>query len=175
MQIIHSNVPSSNHYWCSVLYLLTQVVYMYMYFLLHSCNSSCFDWFLLCSSDPPSPPRNLRCSVIGVYSDREYRVRWSASSYTGGLPVNYSIKLCLNTSMESETICNILNLDDLDCRPENVLTTDFLCVLKKREDFIPGYGKTYNYTISVVAENAVGSATSWRYVPFVPDRLGNCF
>lgn len=113
--------------------------------------------------------------MIGVYSDREYRVRWSASSYTGGLPVNYSIKLCLNTSMESETICNILNLDDLDCRPENVLTTDFLCVLKKREDFIPGYGKTYNYTISVVAENAVGSATSWRYVPFVPDRLGNCF
>lgn len=111
--------------------------------------------------------------MIGVFSDREYHVRWSASSYTGGLPVNYSIKLCLNTSMENETSCKILNLDDLDCRPENVLRTDFLCVLKKPGDFISGYGKTYNYTISVVAENAVGSAKSSRYVPYVRNYLGN--
>lgn len=110
--------------------------------------------------------------MIGVYSDREYHVRWSASSYTGGLPVNYSIKLCLNTSMENET-CKILNLDDLDCRHENVLRTDFLCVLKKPGDFISSCGKACNYTISVVAENAVGSATSWRYLPYVHDYLGN--
>ena len=126
--------------------------------------------------DFPSPPRNLRYSVIGNFGEREYRVFWSASSFTGGLPVNYSVKLCLNDSTENESRCH-WNFNDPDCRLANVLRTDkdFLCVLKKPGDFISPCVKTCNYTISVVAENAVGTATSWRYLPSVAPYLGIFF
>ena len=57
-------------------------------------------------SDQPSPPPNLRYSVVGAIK-REYRVFWSASSVTGGLPVNYSVKLCLNDSFATNNgVCN---------------------------------------------------------------------
>ena len=113
--------------------------------------------------------------MVGTFDPyREYRVIWSASSFTGGLPVNYSIKLCLNDSSENERICK-KNFTDPECRLANVLRTDkdFRCVLQKPADFVSLCGKACNYTISVVAENAVGSATSWRYLPFVSSFSGN--
>ena len=128
------------------------------------------------SPDSPSPPRNLRYSVVGTFGpDREYRVFWSASSFTGGLPVNYSIKLCVNDSSENTSVCK-WNFSDPGCRPTNVLRTDrdFLCVFQKPGNSDSPCGKVCNYTISVVAENAVESATSWRYLPFVPTHSGNC-
>ncbi|KAL9978321.1 hypothetical protein ACROYT_G015821 [Oculina patagonica] len=119
---------------------------------------------------PPSPPRNLRWSVVGAMDpDREYRVYWSASTFTGGLPVNYSVKLCMNDSVESNnSACKWSS--NPDCRPVHVLSTnkDFFCVLLNKQDFDPPLcGKICNYTISVVATNDVGSATSWRYLPSI--------
>ena len=112
--------------------------------------------------------------MFGTLEEREIHVFWSASSFTGGLPVNYSIKLCLNDSSENESVCQ-WNFNDPDCRSTHVLRTDqdFLCVLKKPGDFDSVCGKVCNYTISVVAENAVGSATTWRYLPFVSQYSGN--
>ena len=113
--------------------------------------------------------------MVGTFDpDREYRLFWSASSFTGGLPVSYSINLCLNDSSVNERDCK-WSFSDPDCRPANVLRTDknFRCVLQKPGDFVSSCGKVCNYTISVVAENAVGSATSWRYLPFVPSYSGN--
>ena len=116
--------------------------------------------------------------VGSLGSDREYRVFWWASSFTGGLPVNYSIKLCLNDSRDNNNDCK-WNFSDPDCRPANVLRTDkdFLCVLKKAGDFDSSCGKDCNYMMSVVAENYVGRATSWRYLPRVQSYSGNfvCF
>ena len=130
--------------------------------------------FALSSSDPPSPPRNFRYSVVGAMDlEREYRVFWSASSVTGGLPVNYSVKLCVNDSFTTNNgVCNWSS--NPDCRPTKVLSADkdFFCVLRS-SDFVSPWEKTCDYTISVVAENAVGSATSWRYLPFIPLYSGN--
>jgi len=125
------------------------------------------------SSDSPSPPRNLRYSVVGAIK-REYRVFWSASSVTGGLPVNYSVKLCLNDSFATNNgVCNWSS--NPDCRPTNVLSIDkdFFCVLRYSGDFVSPCETSCNYTVSVVAENAVGSATSWRYMPLIPLYSGN--
>ncbi len=105
---------------------------------------------------------------------REYRVYWSASRFTGGLPVNYSVKLCVNDSYAPNNgDCNWSS--NPDCRPVRVLSTnkDFFCVLQKAQDFISPCEKTCNYTISVVATNDVGSATSWRYLPFIDTYSGN--
>lgn len=113
--------------------------------------------------------------MVGTFDpDREYRVFWSASSFTGGLPVNYSVELCLNDSSENESTCE-RNFADPECRLANVLRTDkdFRCMLQKPGDFVPPCGKACNYTISVVAENAVGRATSWCYLPFVSSFSGN--
>ena len=99
---------------------------------------------------------------------REYRIFWSASNYTGGLPVNYSVKLCVNDSTaEDNGACKWSS--NPECRPENVLSTtkDFFCVLQNTKDFVSPCEKTCNYTIVVVAANEVGSATSWRYLPFI--------
>ena len=106
--------------------------------------------------------------------DREYRVFWSASSVTGGLPVNYSVKMCLNDSYAiNNGLCKWSS--NPDCRPTNILSKDkdFFCVLQYSADFVSPCEKTCNYTLSVVAENAVGSATSWRYLPFIPLFSGN--
>ncbi|KAL9978277.1 hypothetical protein ACROYT_G015776 [Oculina patagonica] len=119
--------------------------------------------------EPPSPPRNLRWSVVGVMDlYREYRVYWSASRFTGGLPVNYSVKLCLNDSYASNNgACKWSS--NPDCGRVYVLSTnkDFFCVLLNKQDFDSLCQKSCNYTISVVATNDVGSATSWRYLPFI--------
>ena len=127
------------------------------------------------SSDPPSPPRNLRYSVVGAMGlEREYRVFWSASSVTGGLPVNYSVKLCVNDSLAIKNgACNWSS--NPDCRPSHVLSTDkdFFCVLWYSGDFVSPCEESCSYTVSVVAENAVGSATSWRYLPIIPVYSGN--
>lgn len=126
------------------------------------------------SPDLPSPPRNLSYSVVGVMDlEREYRVYWSASSFTGGLPVNYSIKLCVNDSYaESNGACKWSS--NPDCRPTNILSTDrdFFCVLENA-DLVCPCNKYCNYTISAVAENAVGSAISWQYEAFIPSYSGN--
>ena len=127
------------------------------------------------SSDPPSRPRNLRYSVVGAMDlEREYRVFWSASSVAGGLPVNYSVKLCVNDSFTiNNSVCNWSS--NPDCQPTNVpsVDKDFFCVLRYSGDFVSPCEKSCNYTVSVVAENAVGSATSWRYLPFIPLYSGN--
>ena len=98
---------------------------------------------------------------------------WSASKYTGGLPVNYSVKLCVNDSYEEHNgSCQWSS--NPDCRPIHVLSTkkDFFCVLQAK-DFVSPCKKTCNYIISVVAVNDVGCATSWRYLPFIPSYSGN--
>ena len=147
---------------------------LYFSFYSHAIVIIVSSDFFSCSPDIPSPPRNLRYSVVGTIGEREIRVFWSASCFTGGLPVNYSMKLCVNDSSVNENICK-WNFSDPDCRSANVLRTDkdFLCVLKKQGDFISPCGKACNYALYVVAENAVGSATSWRYLPFIPVYSGN--
>ena len=105
--------------------------------------------------------------------EREYRVFWSAS-VTGGLPVNYSVKLCLNDSFTiNNGVCRWSS--NPDCRPMNVLSIDkdFFCILQYSVDFVSPCEKSCNYTLSVVAENAVGSVTSWRYLPVIPVYSGN--
>ena len=131
--------------------------------------------FPFCSPDPPSPPRDLRYRVVGAMDlEREYQVFWSASSVTGGLPVNYTVKLCVNDSYAPvNRFCKWSS--NPDCRPTNVLSTDkdFFCVLQRSGDFVSPCEKSCNYTLSVVAENAVGSVASWQYLPFISVYSGN--
>ena len=141
------------------------------------CAAAGFEYmyvFSFYSSGLPSLPRNLRWSVVGAMDlDREYRVFWSASSHTGGLPVNYSVRLCMNDSYAQNNFACKWSSNP-DCRPRNVLSTkkDFFCLLMTK-DFITPCEKTCNYTLSVVATNDVGSATSWTYLPFIDNYAGN--
>ena len=99
---------------------------------------------------------------------------WKASKYTGSLPVNYSVKLCVNESYAKHNgDCRWSS--NPDCRPVHVLSTnkDFFCVLQEAKDFVSPCEKTCDYTISVIATNDVGSATSWTYLPFIPSYSGN--
>ncbi|CAH3031117.1 unnamed protein product [Pocillopora meandrina] len=113
-------------------------------------------------ADPPSCPRNLNLKIYGVYPFTDVWILWSSSSYTGGLPVNYSIKLCNDKPDNScqKTACRLINIKE--CQPVNILSTtmNFKCILKTFLDACV-------YNISVMATNAVGSAQSLIYLPFI--------
>lgn len=141
-------------------------------FGLSDClNTGVSNWrreclFCFCSADPPSPPRNLKSSVVGVYPLTQIRLSWSSSSYTGGLPVNYSIKVCKNDSI-TPGACKWIKR--AECKPVNVLSTkrDFLCILDKSDFKLSLGDMAYAYNISVIAANAVGSARTVIYLPYV--------
>lgn len=125
-------------------------------------------------ADPPSPPRNLEWNAIGAL-DREVHVYWAASSYTGGLPIDYSIKLCLNDSVINPTpplapMCKWIDKCH-HVQPEHVNVFDdkrhFSCILKGDEYDFPGCGTPCSYSIYVVASNAVGSASTEIFLPIL--------
>ena len=113
----------------------------------------------------PSPPRMLRRSVVGPLGDRKEYVYWTASQETGGLAVNYSVKLCIN-----ESSCKWSS--NSQCQPTNILSAnkEFSCVLEKKVLF-SGIGEFENYTICVVASNEVGTAKSCIFAPYVKTGL----
>lgn len=120
-------------------------------------------------ADPPSPPRNLKWSAIGAMK-REYRLYWEASSYTGGLPIDYSIKLCLNDSVMKPALPSALTCKWIDkCHYLNAPKNErhLSCILKATDDFIPVCGTGCSYSIYVVATNAVRSTTSAIFLPIV--------
>ena len=128
------------------------------------------------TTGPPSPPRNLRRSVVGVLGrNREYRIFWSASNDTGGTAVNYTVKLCVNDSIATHNnVCRCSS--NSDCRPAGILNTneDFFCILKK-SDFGPNCGEFCNYTICVIASNDFGSTSTCISAPYVDRNLGKEF
>ena len=113
----------------------------------------------------PSPPRMLRRSVVGPLGVRKDYVYWTASQETGGLAVNYSVKLCINDSS-----CKWSN--NSQCKPTNILSAnkEFSCVLEKKVLFL-SIGEFGNYTICVVASNEVGTVESCIFAPVVENGL----
>ncbi|CAH3104176.1 unnamed protein product [Porites lobata] len=113
----------------------------------------------------PSPPRMLRRSVVGPLGVRKWYVYWIASQETGGLAVNYSVKLCTNDSS-----CKWSN--NSQCKPTNILSAnkEFSCVLEKKV-FFSGIGEFGDYTICVVASNEVGTAESCIFAPYIGRNL----
>lgn len=130
-----------------------------------------FDIFSI--SGPPSPPRHIRRRVVGAFGfKRQYQIFWSASNNTGGSPVNYTVKLCLNDSLQNQSENNICkNSSSSACRPTNILSTnkEFYCILRKDYDFSTNCAEFCNYTICVVASNDVGSSESCVPAPYVND------
>ena len=91
---------------------------------------------------------------------------WSASSYTGGLPVDYSLKLCMNDSVMNPVPPAKSCIWIHRCQAVNVLNMNrrFLCILNKADPVAPCEWAC-NYSIAVIATNAVGSAISVTYLP----------
>ena len=108
--------------------------------------------------------------------EREVHLYWEASSYTGGLPIDYSIKLCLNDSVMKPALPSALTCKWIDkCHYLNAPKNErhLSCILKGTDDFIPGCGTECSYSIYVVATNAVGSTTSAIFLPIVHLFEGN--
>ena len=108
----------------------------------------------------PSPPRMLRRSVVGPLGVRKDYVYWIASQETGGLAVNYSVKLCTNDSVDADhNHYSCKWSSNPQCQPTNILSAnkEFSCVLEKTV-FFSDFGEFGNYTICVVASNEVGTA-----------------
>ena len=121
----------------------------------------------------PSPPRNLRRSVVGPLVDkRKHYVYWTASQEISGLAVNYSVELCINDSLDTDNNSCKWSSNSL-CQPRNILSTikEFSCILEKK-DFFSYTGEFCNYTICVVASNEVGTAKSCIFAPMVESGLG---
>ena len=120
----------------------------------------------------PSPPRNLRRSVVGPLGERKHHVYWTASQETWGLAVNYSVELCINDSIDADNNSCKWSRNSL-CQPRNILSAikEFSCVLEKT-DFFSNTGEFCNYTICVVASNEVGTAKSCIFAPMVESGLG---
>ena len=120
----------------------------------------------------PSPPRNLRRSVVGLPGKRKHHVYWTASQETYGLAVNYSVELCINDSIDVDNNSCKWSHNSL-CQPRNILSAikEFSCVLE-RKDFFSSTGEYCNYNICVVASNEVGTAKSCIFAPWVDSGLG---
>ncbi|XP_068706707.1 uncharacterized protein [Montipora foliosa] len=101
---------------------------------------------------PPSPPRNLRRKTVGIAgANRDYWVFWTASKDNGGLPVNYTLKACLNETHHCKNISNP------KCQATNVISTSktFSCIMQPRDDFLP-CGEFCDFILCVVAFNDAG-------------------
>ena len=121
----------------------------------------------------PSPPRMLRRSVVGPLGVRKDYVYWIASQETGGLAVNYSVKLCTNDSVDADhNHYSCKWSSNPQCQPTNILSAnkEFSCVLEKK-DFFSGIGEFGDYTICVVASNEVGTAKSCIFAPYIGRHL----
>ena len=84
----------------------------------------------LFTTGPPSAPRNVSRSVIGITGlGRHYRVLWKASKDNGGLAVNYTVKLCQSDYSDCR------NSVSPDCHVANVISPSkgFLCVLSTKD------------------------------------------
>ena len=121
----------------------------------------------------PSPPRMLRRSVVGPLGVRKDYVYWTASQETGGLAVNYSVKLCTNDSVDADhNHYSCKWSSNPQCQPTNILSAnkEFSCFLEKK-DFFSGIGEFGDYTICVVASNEVGTAESCIFAPYIGRHL----
>ena len=121
----------------------------------------------------PSPPQMLRRSVVGPLGVRKWYVYWIASQETGGLAVNYSVKLCTNDSVDADhNHYSCKWSSNPQCQTTNILSAnkEFSCVLEKK-DFFSGIGEFGDYTICVVASNEVGTAESCIFAPYIGRHL----
>ena len=117
----------------------------------------------------PSSPRMLRRSVVGPLGLRIYYVYWTASQETGGLAVNYSVKLCTKDSVDADhNNYSCKWSSNPQCQPTNILSAnkEFSCVLE-HQVFFSDFGEFGNYAICVVASNGVGTAESCIFAPYV--------
>ena len=120
----------------------------------------------------PSPPRNLRRSVVGPPGIRGHHVYWTASQKTCGLAVNYSVELCINDSVDADNNACKWSSNSL-CQPRNILSAikEFSCVLEKK-DFFSDTGEYCNYTLCVAASNEGGTSKTCIFAPMVDSGLG---
>lgn len=120
----------------------------------------------------PSPPQNLRRSVVGLLGKRKHYVYWTASQETYGLAVNYSVELCINDTIDADNNSCKWSRNSL-CQPRNILSAikEFSCVLEDN-DFLSTTGEFCDYTICVEASNEVGTAKSCILAPMVEIGLG---
>ena len=94
-------------------------------------------------------------SIIGITGlGREYSVLWKASKDNGGMPVNYTVKLC------QKNYSDCTNSVSPDCHVANVVNSSkrFLCVLSIKKDFahITPVEQYSDHSICVEASNVAG-------------------
>ena len=132
-------------------------------FILCTCFGAIVDGSSSSGRTGPRAPRNLRRSVVGPLGGRKHHVYWTASQETGGLAVNYSVKLCINDSDHNSCKWS----SNSQCQPRNILSAnkEFSCVLKKKD--FSDIGEFGDYTVCVVASNEVGTAKSCIFAPYV--------
>ncbi|XP_015765012.1 PREDICTED: uncharacterized protein LOC107343929 isoform X2 [Acropora digitifera] len=103
---------------------------------------------------PPSAPRNVSRSVIGITGlGRHYRVLWKASKDNGGLPVNYTVKLCQSNCSDCRSSVSP------ECHVANVISPSkgFLCVLSVKDfTHIKPVKQYSNHCLCVEASNVAG-------------------
>ncbi|XP_067055171.1 uncharacterized protein [Acropora muricata] len=103
---------------------------------------------------PPSAPRNVSRSIIGITGlGRDYRVLWKASKDNGGLPVNYTVKLCQSDYSDCR------NSVSPDCHVANVISPSkgFLCVLSTKDFSHINPSQQYSeHRVCVEASNVAG-------------------
>lgn len=150
LQVLNTSTLDNGFYWCGLI----------------SGNKSQGVNISVTVADPPSLPRNLNYKIYGVYPYTEVWIRWSSSHYTGGLVVNYSIKLCHGNSDCSKPPCKLIDMKQCPLANIRSTTTNFRCILK---NFVYTLGdcQSGDYNVSVVATNAVGSAQSSVYLPYI--------
>ena len=98
-----------------------------------------------------------------IAMDREFRVLWTASKDNGGLPVNYTVKLC----WKDHTVCG--NSGSPDCLVTNVVSISkgFGCVLSKSDFKVLPAGEFSEHDLCVEASNAAGKNETCIHADFV--------
>lgn len=93
-------------------------------------------------------------SVIGITGlGRHYRVLWKASKDNGGLPVNYTVKLCQSNCSDCRSSVSP------ECHVANVISPSkgFLCVLSVKDfTHIKPVQQYSNHCLCVEASNVAG-------------------
>ena len=89
-----------------------------------------------------------------MIGDRKFIVLWTASKDSGGLPVNYTVKLCKKNS----SVCT--NSGSPDCHVTNVVSPSkgFRCVLSNSDFSILPAVEYSEHNLCVEASNAAGKS-----------------
>ena len=104
-----------------------------------------------------------------IGAGRKFIVLWTASKDNGGLPVNYTVKLC----KKNYTVCR--NSGSPDCHVANVVSPskEFRCVLSKSDFSILPAVEFSEHNLCVEASNVAGKRETCIHADPVGAYTGN--